>query len=148
MPSNRFFVSKHLQLNETITIEKSDAHKITHVLRMSSGDEIIVCDSSSNEYRAVLELNGNTAQAKLTELVTSKTGDPLTLHITVAQALPKGQKMDFIVEKLTELGVAKIIPFISERTISKCTDTKIERWRRLAKAAAQQSGRSDIPEIV
>ena len=69
-------------------------------------------------------------------------------RVTIAQGVPKGQKMDFVVEKLTELGAGAIVPLQSERTIvSDVSPNKIERWRRLAKSAAQQCGRSDIPEV-
>ncbi len=69
-------------------------------------------------------------------------------RIDVAQAIPKGQKMDFVVEKLTELGTAQILPVYSERTvIEEIGSGKLERWRRLAKTAAQQCGRSTIPAI-
>jgi 16S rRNA (uracil1498-N3)-methyltransferase len=67
------------------------------------------------------------------------------IKITLAQTLPKARKMDFIIEKCTELGVNKIIPMLTERTIVK--SAKIDRWRKIAKEAAEQSGRADIPEI-
>lgn len=68
--------------------------------------------------------------------------------ITIAQGVPKGQKMDFVVEKLTELGAASVIPLRSERTIvADVSPNKLERWRRLAKTAAQQCGRSEVPAI-
>jgi 16S rRNA (uracil1498-N3)-methyltransferase len=73
---------------------------------------------------------------------------PPALRITLAQGIPKGAKMDFVVEKATELGVAAIRPFASERTIGEGERSgKLERWRRLAKAAAQQCGRADVPDI-
>ena len=73
---------------------------------------------------------------------------PLALRLTVAQGLPKGHKMDFVVEKATELGVARIVPFASERTVGGSERAgKLERWRRIATAAAQQCGRTDVPAV-
>ncbi len=73
------------------------------------------------------------------------------MRITLAQALPKGDKMEFIVQKATELGVARIVPFRSARTIPRRTEDRaarrLERWRRIAAEAAEQCGRTDVPEI-
>ncbi len=91
-------------------------------------------------------IDGRSANATLAE----RKDEPANSlpHITIAQGVPKGQKMDFVVEKLTELGAASIIPLQSERTIvSDVSPNKLERWRRLAKSAAQQCGRNDIPQI-
>jgi 16S rRNA (uracil1498-N3)-methyltransferase len=116
------------------------------VLRKRDGDAVEVIDSAAQRFVAELQIAGKTATAKLAEL---RKGDEAGLpEVTVAQGIPKGQKMDFVVEKLTELGVASIIPLQSERTV--VTDVganKIERWRRLAKTASQQCGRAEIPRI-
>jgi 16S rRNA (uracil1498-N3)-methyltransferase len=70
------------------------------------------------------------------------------VRLAIAQAIPKGQKMDLIVEKATELGAAAIVPLRSDRVVGERTgDHKIERWQRLAKTAAQQCGRSVIPTV-
>jgi 16S rRNA (uracil1498-N3)-methyltransferase len=73
------------------------------------------------------------------------------VRITLAQALPKGDKMEFIVQKATELGAARVIPFRSSRTIPRRTEERaakrLERWRRIAAEAAEQCGRGDVPEI-
>jgi len=64
------------------------------------------------------------------------------------QAIPKSSKMDYVVEKATELGVTRIVPLLTERSIAAFRRTgKIERWRRLARSASQQSGRRDVPEV-
>ncbi len=127
-------------------LDGSDAHKIVNVLRKRDGDEIEVIDSAAQRFAATLAIDGRTVRATLGAL---KTADESAFpEITVAQGVPKGQKMDFVVEKLTELGAARIIPLQSERTIASEVNTnKIERWRRLAKTAAQQCGRARITEI-
>lgn len=113
---------------------------------MRDGDEVEVIDSAAQRFLAVIVVDGRSVHARLRERVAGAASSGLA--ITVAQGVPKGQKMDFVVEKLTELGVAAIIPLQSERTIvTDVSANKIERWRRLAKTAAQQCGRSDIPQV-
>ncbi len=67
--------------------------------------------------------------------------------LVLAQGIPKGQKMDYVVEKASELGVASLIPLVTERSIADASPAKLERWRRLARAAAAQSGRARPAEI-
>lgn len=117
------------------------------VLRKRTGDRIEVIDSATQRFSAILNVDGRSVRATLAEHIV-RTAETASIAITVAQAIPKGQKMDFVVEKLTELGVIEIVPFFSERTIaSRVERPKVERWRRLAKTAAQQSGRVQIPLV-
>jgi 16S rRNA (uracil1498-N3)-methyltransferase len=116
------------------------------VLRKRDGDTVEVIDSAAQRFVAQLQIDGKAARAQLVEQ--RKSDEAALPQITVAQGVPKGQKMDFVVEKLTELGVASIIPLHSERTVvSDVGPNKLERWRRLSKTAAQQCGRADIPQI-
>lgn len=113
---------------------------------MRDGDEIEIIDSAAQRFNAVIAIDGRDVKATLRERKAS--ANAVVVHVTVAQGVPKGQKMDFVVEKLTELGAARIIPLQSERTVvTDVSANKIERWRRLAKTAAQQCGRDDIPRI-
>lgn len=113
---------------------------------MRQGQEIVVIDSAAQHFTATLVVEGRTVQARLTERAPSE--QTSRIRVTVAQGVPKGQKMDFVVEKLTELGAAEIIPLQSERTIvSDVSTNKIERWRRLARTAAAQCGRNDVPSV-
>ncbi|HET9095694.1 MAG TPA: 16S rRNA (uracil(1498)-N(3))-methyltransferase [Candidatus Baltobacteraceae bacterium] len=144
--SNRFFVEGRHESGQAVPLSGSDAHKIISVLRMRQGDTIEIIDSAAQRFRATLAIDERSVRAELGERI----GSPASVlpHVTVAQGVPKGQKMDFVVEKLTELGAAEIIPLQSERTIvNGVSENKIERWRRLAKTAAQQCGRDDIPRI-
>ena len=146
MSAARFFVEGNYATGETLDLSGGDAHKIVDVLRKRSGDSIEIVDSSAQRFTATLQIEGRNVRARL-----HGRNAPLEaqgLEITVAQGLPKGQKMDFVVEKVTELGVAAIIPLYSERTIvSDAGKTKLDRWRRLAKTAAAQCGRDRIPEV-
>lgn len=142
----RFFIEGQHALGEIVSLEGGDARKIALVLRLKEGDEIEAIDSGARRFRARLSIRGSDVIARLDELLLQGAAAQ-TPQITVAQGVPKGQKMEFVVEKLTELGVARIVPLVTERTIARAGQTKLERWERLAKAAAMQSGRSDIPEI-
>jgi 16S rRNA (uracil1498-N3)-methyltransferase len=145
--ARRFFVEGTLQVGSAIEIEGSDAHKIARVLRLVPGDRIEVIDSAATAYRASLENVGRTVRATLLERLDEPLAD--SLRIDVAQAIPKGNRMDFVVEKGTELGAAAFLPFYSERCVGReVGDAKLGRWRRLARSAAQQSGRRDVPEIL
>lgn len=147
MSAKRFFIEGVHARGERVDLDAADAHKIVDVLRLGSGDAIEAIDSAGVLFRATLFLSGKRLEASLDDVIDAR-GDDDALEIDVAQGLPKGQKMDFVVEKLTELGVRRIIPFESERAVVRdAGSAKLERWRRLAQSAAQQSGRRTIPEI-
>jgi 16S rRNA (uracil1498-N3)-methyltransferase len=140
MPARRFFVQNAHEAGEVVAIYGSDAHKITKVLRLRDGDVIEVVDSRGVVFSASLETKDGTLQARLSA---PNEMPAASVAIDVAQGIPKGQKMDFVVEKLSELGVRALIPLESERTIVQDVGSaKLERWQRLARSAAQQSGRS------
>ena len=142
----RFFIDGLLALDVPCEIGGQDAHKLVHVLRARIGDEVELLDSSGARFQARLEKLGKSVVALPRERIGAHTAT--ILPFTLAQALPKGSKMDFIVEKASELGVARIIPFVSDRCIAReCTPAKLERWRRLARASAAQCGRERILEI-
>ena len=131
MPARRFFVR--------------DAHKIVNVLRLRDGDVIEIVDSRGAIFAATLESQDGAPYARLGEPAIAPTP---AVAIDVAQGIPKGQKMDFVVEKLGELGVRAVLPLCSERTIvTPVGPSKLERWRRLARSAAQQSGRTDLLSV-
>ncbi|MGP6158224.1 MAG: RsmE family RNA methyltransferase [Vulcanimicrobiaceae bacterium] len=146
MPAERFFVEGVYEVGDVVELAGADARKIVVVLRKSSGDAVVVTDSAGRAYAASLALEGERVRARLDALVEGIA--PPSLAITLAQGIPKGHKMDFVVEKATEIGVARIVPFSSERTVGEGDRAgKVERWRRLARSAAQQCGRSDIPVV-
>ena len=137
---HRFFVEKDRIPN----ITGSDIHHIKDVLRMKIGDQLELLDGTGKIY-----------EAKISELKKDKIiCEILSAHIeesepkikvTLAQCLSKSKKMELIIQKCTELGIDQIIPTLSERTIAR--REKSERWRTIAREAAEQSGRSTIPAI-
>lgn len=150
---NRFFVSSN-QINndlQEITIVDEDVKHISKVLRLEIGDEIEVSDGQENLYIGeILEINKNKVIAKIkTEWLSTTESN---INITLFQSIPKSTKMDWIVQKATELGVKSIVPVSSERTIvqfgnSKDAEKKRERWEKIALEAAKQSKRGVVPTV-
>jgi 16S rRNA (uracil1498-N3)-methyltransferase len=144
---DRFFVAGVHALGETVSFAPDDARKIATVLRGRSGDRVHVIDSAGSAFAASIDVNASGVSATLEEVIERGTRES-AVRVVVAQAIPKGQKMDLIVEKATELGVAEIVPLRSDRVAGERTgEHKVERWQRIAKSAAQQSGRSVVPAI-
>ncbi len=144
MSARRFFIEDTHAAGERVVVADADAHKIRDVLRLRAGDTIEIVDSSGRIFDATLESVDGGVRAQLVRVINER-GDEPAVIIDVAQGIPKGQKMDFVVEKLSELGVATIIPLESERAVVRDPgDAKVDRWRRLAKTAAAQSGRRSI----
>lgn len=144
--AKRFFVSGVHAPGDRVRLPGDDARKILVVLRGVSGDPLEIVDSGGRIFAASLVVDGTFAEAMLeTEIAAPAEA---RLEISLAQGIPKGAKMDFVVEKATELGIVRIVPFVAARTVGDGDRAgKLERWRRLAKAAAQQCGRTDVPEI-
>jgi 16S rRNA (uracil1498-N3)-methyltransferase len=141
----RFFVEGAYSVGDIVMLDGADARKATLVLRLRVGDAVEVFDSAGRAFAGVLVTNGARSGVRI-ESVRAAARES-ALEMTLAQAVPKGAKMDFIVEKATELGVARIVPLLTERTLGDPGAAKVERWRRLARAAAQQSGRAVLPSI-
>ena len=122
---------------------------IKSVLRMKKGDHLILFDGAGWEYETVIE-NFSAAGISVEVLKKNRIQDDAP-RITLFQALPKANKMDSIVQKATELGACRIIPFRSARSIPRLTADKararVSRWRSIATEAARQCGRADIPEL-
>lgn len=137
---HRLFVPKE-QLQ---SIVGSDLHYVKDVLRLKPGDDLELFNGDGYIYHVKIE---TMTKAIITcQIINRKLAETEPkVKVTIAQALAKGQKMDFIVEKCTELGVNKIIPMVTERSLPK--QAKLERWHKLAKEAAEQCGRAIVPEV-
>lgn len=150
MKKPQFFLTIGLKINDRVTLKETDAHHIVNVLRMRAGEEIVLSDGSGNSFTALLEnADHNGVSCVITQpLIEATASYP---RITLVQGLPKGDKMDLIVQKGTELGLYGIIPLLSERVVVKLTEEKLtkrlERWRRIAVEAAKQCRRPDLPVI-
>ncbi len=125
-----------------ILLTREQLHYLSRVLRLEKGESFIAMDGKGNSWLAALE-NG---QAQVLESLEVKSELPVT--ITLIAALPKGNGFDEVVRCCTELGVTTIMPVIGDRTILNPSPQKLERWRRIASEAAEQSERAYIPAIL
>lgn len=145
-----FFVEPHQVGEHTIKISGSDVNHIKNVLRMRTGEQIQVSDGFGHAYRcriAGLEEEQVTAEIVAREEVHAE----LPSRLVLFQCLPKGDKMELIVQKAVELGAACIVPVVSRRCVvkldAKKEENKHRRWNAVAESAAKQSGRGIVPEV-
>lgn len=143
------FISKKQILNDIVEIRGSDARHISKVLRLGNNDVIKLFDEDGMNYTSVInEIRFNKI---IVRIVDKKDSRKIEINITLMQSIPKLSKMDFIIQKSTELGVNKIIPVITDRTIVKLdekqTVNKITRWKKIALEASKQCTRPNIPII-
>jgi len=146
----RFFVDVDQIKEDEITLTGDDAHHISRSLRMAAGEQITVSDGKGTEYQCELtDFLPDRVVAKILERRVSETEPPY--HATVWQALPKGEKLDSIIQKSVECGAERICLFESERCIVRVKDgdkgKKDDRRNRIALEAAKQCGRGVIPKV-
>ena len=147
----RFFVRQDQISDTDITILGEDAHHIGRSLRMAVGDTLVVCDMQGNEYDCEVESfdADRAVVAKILQKRHSENEPPCVIRLF--QALPKGDKLDSVIQKAVECGVAEIVPFESQRCVVKMRadgeERKNERRARIAAEAAKQCGRSVLPTV-
>lgn len=143
----RFFISSEQIAGQLITVAGEDVRHIGAVLRMKTGDELLLCDGKGTEY-SVKIVHIDRTEVK-TEIVSKMRREIAYPRVTLGQGLPKSDKMDWIVQKATELGVATIAPLVTERTIVKVKDEekRVSRWQKICRESAMQSSRPDIPNV-
>ena len=131
-------------------IDGAELAHLRRVLRFGPGDQVTIFDDAGWEHDAVIrQLSAETGELEI--LRSYEAERESKLEITLALGLTKGEKMDWVIEKATELGVRSIVPFVSTLPCQNSTRAKIakrsERWRKIALSAAKQSGRSRVPEV-
>lgn len=146
----RFHVPFPLAPGAQVALPEGAAHHALRVLRMKAGDPLILFDGRGGEWRAELKVcAGRTAQVVLKSFETRDCESPL--DVTLVQALPGGDKMDWIVEKCVELGVAAIQPVATRRSVVRLSEERMARriahWKQIAGAACEQCGRNRLPTI-
>lgn len=145
----RIFLPCPMEVGFLCDLREEDQTYIKSVLRLKKNDHLVVFDGQGHEYQAMI----SSIQANRTVVEILKKYHPRDkpVRITLSQALPKAGKMDFIIQKATELGVDRVIPFQSARCVSRLTDDnkrqKESRWQKIAVEAARQCGRADVPVI-
>jgi 16S rRNA (uracil1498-N3)-methyltransferase len=145
----RYFVKQRANDNRFI-IDEEDRHHIVKVMRMQLGDQIICVDQDGKQ--AVCALAEITDTSVVADVVQWKEiASELPISITIASGLPKGDKLEWIIQKGTELGAHQFLPFSAARSVVKWDEKKaakkIDRWQKIAKEAAEQSHRAFLPEV-
>ena len=146
----RFFVSETVTGHDDIVISGREAHHMQRVLRLTVGDRVDIFDGTGREYRSeIIRQDRCGVILRILGTIPSRPESPLT--VTMGQSLIKGDKMDAVVQKATEMGVSRVIPFVSSRSVVRLNGAKAEdrvkRWRRIAVESAKQCGRAIPLEV-
>lgn len=150
MRLTRAYVDAPLAVGATIPLPEAVAGHLVRVLRLGTGDACVLFNGDGNDYHARIASAGKRDTAvEITGVRAVDTESPL--RITLLQAIARGEKMDWIVQKATELGVAAIMPVSSERSEVRLSgdraDKRLAHWRSVAISACEQSGRARLPAI-
>lgn len=149
MRLSRFFIDAPLALGRH-ALPEAQAHYIGRVLRLAVGDAVQLFDGSGQEFVGELvEVGKKTVQVELREQFAGLAESPLRIHL--GQGLSRGERMDWAIQKATELGVAEITPLVSERCEVRLKDERADKrlahWRQIAISACEQCGRSVLPTL-
>jgi len=146
----RIYSAQPLAAHATLELAPEASHHLSRVLRMQAGDALVLFNGEGGEYPATIAAIDKRSVTVATEqLIDTVLESPLKLHLGIAMS--KGDRMDWIVQKATELGATRIVPLYSERVELKLqgdrAEKKLEHWRGIAIAACEQCGRNVVPEI-
>jgi 16S rRNA (uracil1498-N3)-methyltransferase len=150
MTLRRIFSSRPLRAGGAVTLDGDAANHVLRVLRLRTGDGLVVFDGSGCDYAGeITGLGRDTVEVRVGAGREVAAESPLA--ITLLQGVCRGPRMDTVIQKATELGVARIVPVLAGRSVVKLDEEQVERkrehWRRVAVAAAEQSGRGRVPEV-
>lgn len=150
MYMTRFFVDPSV-LDESIIYLTDDNAAHARVLRLRTNEEVLVCDGAGRECLCTVDIC-NSSEVKLCVKQILNSEAEAQIKASIYMAFPKGDKLEHVIQKATELGAYEIITFPSARCISKpdakSLSKKLERWQKIAASAAEQSGRGIIPQVV
>ncbi|PYI51812.1 16S rRNA (uracil(1498)-N(3))-methyltransferase [Paenibacillus flagellatus] len=146
----RYFVAPEQWSGTELFVDGDDAHHIANVMRAKAGDKLIASDGASREALAeVTEIGKGRIGLRVVEELPME-AEP-RIAVTIAQSLPKGDKLETVVQKGTEIGAVRFVPFLSERTVvqydAKKETKRLERWQKIAKEAAEQAHRNRVPAV-
>ncbi len=149
MRLSRFFIDAPLSLGQH-ELPEAQAHYISRVLRHVAGDAVQLFDGSGQEYLGeLIDVGKKAVRVELREQLAGQAESPLRIHL--GQGLSRGERMDWAIQKATELGVSEITPIVSERCEVRLKDERADKrlahWRQVAISACEQCGRSVLPVI-
>jgi 16S rRNA (uracil1498-N3)-methyltransferase len=146
MAAPRFFVGIDCAEGMEFDLNRDDAHHVTNVLRMQPGERLVAVDADGPWDAHVTAMSKGRVRVRAVGRSTDVGGE-LPVEIDVLQAVTRGAKFDEVVEKCVELGAVRIVPIACERSYAEATPTRVDRWRRIARSAAQQSRRRIVPFV-
>jgi len=146
----RIFTPQSLTPNSTLVLAEAQSHYLSKVLRMQAGRELILFNGEGGEYSAEISaVNKKTVEVNIGEFFSGNRQSHLQLELAIG--VSRGERMDWVLQKATELGVTKITPLLTERTEVKLSgeraDKKMEHWQQIIISACEQSQRNILPEL-
>jgi 16S rRNA (uracil1498-N3)-methyltransferase len=150
MSRTRLHIDGPLSANSRIEITGDPARYIGRVLRLGPNDDLTLFDGSGGEYHAtILSLGKDSAMLSIADHVDRDVESPLAIHLL--QGISRGDRMDFVVQKVTELGVQRITPLITDYSVVKLepkrAEKRLQHWQGIAASACEQSGRNVLPQV-
>ena len=142
----RFFVEAACAPGVEIELAPDDAHHAAGVLRLTAGERVVLIDASGPWTAQLTSATKHAVRARVMDAAAEDSGE-LPVDLTVLQALVKGAKFDEVVEKTVELGARCIVPVQFARSLHDAAEQRVDRWRRIAKSAAQQARRRVLPVV-
>ncbi len=148
---SRFFIDKSQIVEKRGIITGPDVNHIARVLRMGQGDSLLLCDGEGYDYETrIVSISKDEIEVEV--LSSAPCGNEPEVQVTLFQGLPKQGKMEWIIEKCTELGISTIVPVQMARSVVKLSreqaEKKLERWQKTAREAAKQCGRGRVPRVL
>lgn len=150
MRTPRFYTAQPLATGQSVQLEPGASHHLLRVLRIHSGEPVLLFNGDGREYQAVLQAGAG----KLARLVVAGADQPQresSLHISLGQGISRGERMDLVMQKAVELGVNSITPLWTHRSQVRLSGKRLEKrlhhWRGIVQAACEQSGRVYLPEL-
>jgi len=145
----RFTLRPERLVGGRVTFDADESHHLARVLRLRPGDTVVATDGAGRDYTVRLEEVGPTATGTVLAAAAGPRESPLAL--TLVQGIPKGDRMETIVRAAAELGAARVLPALCERTVVRLEASRwrerARRWQRVAREAAKQCGRAVVPEV-
>jgi 16S rRNA (uracil1498-N3)-methyltransferase len=146
----RFLIRPEGIAGDRVTFDAAETRHLTRVLRLGPGDIVEAFDGRGNVLTVRLERTGASgAEGRLLSRAALQSESPL--HLTLAQSIPKGDKMEGIIRMATELGAARVVPLVTARTVTRVEPgrpgPRLARWQRVAKESAKQTGRAVVTEV-
>ena len=146
----RVFTPQALTLNSTLELAEAQSHYLSKVLRMQAGRELILFNGEGGEYSAeIFAVHKKQLEVLVKDFLPENRQSPLNLELAIG--VSRGERMDWVLQKATELGVTKITPLITERTEVKLSgeraDKKMEHWQQIIISACEQCQRNILPEL-